>query len=155
LLGDFQRNQVHLAVVVDEYGGTSGLITLEDILEQIVGEIQDEYDEERDWALKIRDGTYLVDARIDLDDLVDRTDVKLPEDRYDSLGGMLVNEMGKIPEEGDQYSYEDVKFDVVSADAKRVKKVRMLTEDSSDQEPEDVESLEEPLTGDEKTNNGI
>lgn len=138
LLGEFQRNQVHQAIVVDEYGGTSGLITMEDILEQIVGEIQDEYDEERDWALQIQKGTYLVDARIDLDDLEDRTGVKLPVDRFDSLGGMLVDMMGKIPDEGDDYVHGDVKFVVVSADQKRVKKVRMLTEwdDSPDGEAE-------------------
>lgn len=143
LLGEFQRNQVHQAIVVDEYGGTSGLITLEDILEQIVGEIQDEYDEERDWALQIQDGTYLVDARIDLDDLVDRTGVKLPEDEYDSLGGMLVNEMGKIPSEGDEYEYNGIKFVVVSADQKRVKKARMLLDENEVTEVVPEESLTE------------
>lgn len=141
LLGEFQRNQVHQAIVVDEYGGTSGLITLEDILEQIVGEIQDEYDEERDWALKIQDGTYLVDARIDLDDLVDQTGAELPRDQFDSLGGMLVDQLGKIPDEGDDFNYNDMRFVVVSADEKRVKKVRMLMNgrdaktDSSGEEP--------------------
>jgi CBS domain containing-hemolysin-like protein len=135
LLGEFQRNQVHLAVVVDEYGGASGLITLEDILEQIVGEIQDEYDEESDWALKIQPGTYLVDARIDLDDLVDRTGAPLPEDEYDSLGGMLVNEMRKIPDEDDEYTYDDVRFEVVSADEKRVKKARMFIEEQPEESP--------------------
>lgn len=150
LLTEFRRNQVHMAIVVDEYGGTSGLITMEDILEQIVGEIQDEYDDERDWALKIHDGTYLVDARIDLDDLVDRTGVELPDERYDSLGGMLVEQMGKIPDEGEEIEYDGMRFVVVSADPKRVKKVRMLLNQSAekypDQEAEEVaaeESLED------------
>jgi CBS domain containing-hemolysin-like protein len=139
---------VHQAIVVDEYGGTSGLITLEDILEQIVGEIQDEYDEERDWALQIQKGTYLVDARIDLDDLADRSGVKLPVDRFDSLGGMLVDMMGKIPDEGDDYVHGDVKFVVVSADQKRVKKVRMLTEWGDSEEDEaQSESPESPDEG--------
>jgi len=127
LLGEFRRNQVHMAIVVDEYGGTSGLITLEDILEQIVGEIQDEYDQERDWVLKIRDGTYLVDARIDLDDLAERLDRELPTEAYDSLGGMAVEEMGKIPDEGEQFHWDDMTFVVVSADPKRVKKIRIQT----------------------------
>ncbi len=148
LLGEFQRNQVHLAIVVGEYGGTSGLITLEDILEQIVGEIQDEYDEERNWALEIRDETYLVDARIDLDDLVDRTGADLPEDRYDSLGGMLVNEMGKIPDEGDDYRYDSLRFVVVSADEKRVKKVRMIREETNG------ETLDSGLEPTERTMDG-
>lgn len=150
LLTEFRRNQVHMAIVVDEYGGTSGLITMEDILEQIVGEIQDEYDDERDWALKIHDGTYLVDARIDLDDLVDRTDVELPDERYDSLGGMLVELMGKIPDEGEEIEYDGMRFVVVSADPKRVKKVRMLLQNSDEHyenqetgEAEFEESLED------------
>lgn len=126
LLSEFRRNQVHMAIVVDEYGGTSGLITLEDILEQIVGEIHDEFDEERDWVLTIQDGTYLVDARIDLDDLVDRLDVELPAEQYDSLGGMIVEELGDIPQEGAEVRYNGMKFVVVSADRKRVKKVRMI-----------------------------
>ncbi len=147
LLGEFRRNQVHLAVVVDEYGGTSGLITLEDILEQIVGEIQDEYDEERDWVLTIQDGTYLVDARIDLDDLVDRLEVDLPAEQYDSLGGMIVEEMGKIPGEGSEINYDGMKFVVVSADRKRVKKVRLILGPG---ERRDRASVETTGTGDDQ-----
>lgn len=139
LLGEFRRNQVHMAIVVDEYGGTSGLITLEDILEQIVGEIQDEYDEERDWVLTIREGTYLVDARIDLDDLTERIERELPTEKYDSLGGMAVEEMGKIPDEGERFTYDDMTFVVVSADPERVKKVRVELEPGESPRP-DVDS---------------
>ncbi|MFB6345257.1 MAG: hemolysin family protein [bacterium] len=148
LLTEFRRNQVHMAIVVDEYGGTSGLITMEDILEQIVGEIQDEYDDERDWALKIQDDAYIVDARIDLDDLVDRIGVKLPDEEYDSLGGMLVEKTGKIPDEGDEVEYNGMRFVVVSADEKRVKKVRMLLDETPDDDetpPVDEPALEETL----------
>lgn len=126
LLAEFRNNQVHMAIVVDEYGGTSGLITLEDVLEQIVGDIQDEYDEERDWVLRIQDGTYLVDARIDLDELVEKVDVELPTEQYDSLGGMIVEKMGEIPDEGEEIFENGIKFIVVSADPKRVKKIRMI-----------------------------
>ncbi len=126
LLADFRRNQVHLAVVVDEYGGTSGIITMEDIIEEIVGEIHDEYDERRDWVLKVDDDLYLVDARIDLDDLEQQLELDLPARVYDSLGGMLIEEMGKIPEEGEKLDYEDLEFEVVSANRKRVKKVRLV-----------------------------
>ena len=133
LLAEFRNNQVHMAVVVDEYGGTSGLITLEDVLEQIVGDIQDEYDEERDWILRIQDGTYLVDARIDLDELAKKLDVQLPTERYDSLGGMIVEKMGEIPDEGEQTLENGIKFVVVSADPKRVKKVRMILKGEEEQ----------------------
>ncbi|MFB6356535.1 MAG: hemolysin family protein, partial [bacterium] len=129
LLGELRRNQVHMAIVVDEYGGTSGIITMEDLLEQIVGEIHDEYDEERDWILKIQDGTYIVDARIDLDDLDEQLGIELPTEEFDSLGGLIVEQMGKIPDEGEKLEYDSMIFHVVAANEQRVKKVRMVVPD--------------------------
>lgn len=147
LLAEFRNNQVHMAIVVDEYGGTSGLITLEDILEQIVGDIQDEYDEERDWVLTIQDGTYLVDARIDLDDLVKRLNVSLPTESYDSLGGMVVEKSGEIPAEGKRITHDGMKFVVVSADPKRVKKVRVILDrDEADEPVETSDPVEATAT---------
>ncbi len=125
LLANFRRHRVHMAIVVDEYGGTSGIITLEDILEEIVGEIEDEYDDQRQWVDSLDDDVYLVDARIDLDDLEERLDVPLPSQKYDSLGGMLIEEMGKIPEEGESISYGGNNFEVVEANKRKVKKVRL------------------------------
>ncbi|MFP4687273.1 MAG: transporter associated domain-containing protein, partial [bacterium] len=126
LLANFRRNQVHIAIVVDEYGGTSGIITMEDLIEQIVGEIHDEYDERRDWIRPLEEGAFIIDARIDLDDLEDYLNVELPTESYDSLGGMLIEEMGRIPRVGDELTHKDFIFEVVSADVKRVKEVKLL-----------------------------
>jgi CBS domain containing-hemolysin-like protein len=126
LLANFRRSQIHIAIVVDEYGGTSGIITMEDIIEQIVGEINDEYDERRDWIRPVREGIFTVDARIDLDDLEDYLKIDLPSQKYDSLGGMIIEEMGRIPLEGDDLSYKDFIFKVAAADKKRVKEVKLI-----------------------------
>ncbi len=132
LLAEFRRNQVHLAIVVDEYGGVSGVITLEDVIEQIVGEIQDEFDDEEDWIVPVEEDSYLVDARIDLDELVESLHLDLPSEKYDSLGGMIVEELGRIPREGHELDLMGMHFKVVSADRKRVKKVRLSVTDETE-----------------------
>ncbi len=131
LLANFRRHRVHMAVVVDEYGGTSGIVTLEDVLEEIVGEIEDEYDDQRQWIEGLEEGSYLVDARIDLDDLEESLELQLPTQKYDSLGGMIIEEMGKIPAEGEKIEYQGNEYYVAEANQKKVKKVKMVLEDGS------------------------
>ncbi len=126
LLSNFRRHRVHMAVVVDEYGGTSGIVTLEDVLEEIVGEIEDEYDDQRQWIEGLEEGSYLIDARIDLDDLEESLELELPTQRYDSLGGMMIEEMGKIPEPGEKIEYNGNEYFVAEADEKKVKKVKLV-----------------------------
>ena len=125
LLQDLQQRRVHMAVVVDEYGGVAGLVTIEDLLEEIVGEIQDEYDTEEPFVEFISDDEYVFDARVDLDDLNRLMDVSLPTDDSDTLGGFIYTALGKVPTIGDQVAFEDMDFTVESVAGRRIKKVRV------------------------------
>ncbi len=97
LLQEFQRRRVHIAVVVDEYGGTSGIVCLEDIIEEIVGDIQDEFDNETEEILKISDDVYLCDGRVNLEDLATQLSLDLPKNDFDTLGGFVFDLFGKLP----------------------------------------------------------
>jgi putative hemolysin len=125
LLPDLQQRRVHMAIVVDEYGGVAGLVTIEDLLEEIVGEIQDEYDTEEPFVEFISDSEYVFDARLDLDDLNRLMDVDLPTDESDTLGGFIYTELGKVPAVGDQVFFADMGFTVESVSGRRIKKVRV------------------------------
>ena len=105
LLHEFQRRKIHIAIVLDEYGGTAGLVTIEDLLEEIVGEIQDEYDEEEPLIVKISDDEARIDGRADVDDLAELFDTNLgleDEDEYDTVGGLIYHRIGGVPKPGDQ-----------------------------------------------------
>jgi CBS domain containing-hemolysin-like protein len=97
LLKEMQRDQSHFAIVVDEYGGTAGLVTIEDILEEIVGEIADEYDREAPGVEELADGTVRVPAGMSIDDLADRFDVTIDEEEVDTVGGLLAKALGRVP----------------------------------------------------------
>lgn len=125
LLPDLQQRRVHVAIVVDEYGGMAGLVTIEDLLEEIVGEIQDEYDTEEPFVEFVSDGEYIFDARVDLDDLNRLMDVTLPTEDSDTLGGFIYTELGKVPVVGDRVAYDDLAFTVESVAGRRIKKVRV------------------------------
>lgn len=130
LLYDFQEKRVHMAIVVDEYGGTSGLITLEDIMEEIVGEINDEFDEDNLPYSQLDEHTYLFEGKISLNDFckVLEIDSSLFEDvkgDSESLGGLLLELFSKLPRSGQQISYHDFTFSIVSVDAKKIKKVKV------------------------------
>lgn len=125
LLPDLQQRRVHMAIVVDEYGGVAGLVTIEDLLEEIVGEIQDEYDAEEPFIEFVSDAEYVFDARVDLDDLNRLMDVALPTEDSDTLGGFIYTELGKVPVAGDQVAFEDLSFTVESVAGRRIKKVRV------------------------------
>ncbi|MEM6854795.1 MAG: hemolysin family protein [Planctomycetota bacterium] len=123
LLHEFRATKVHLAIVLDEYGGTAGLITIEDILEEIVGEIQDEYEPEDDApvVVEIDENSAKVDARTHLDDLNDQLNLDLPEDEdYDTVGGFVFAELGHIPEPGETFESHGVKVTVDEAERTKV-----------------------------------
>ena len=105
LLREFQRRRVHIAVVVDEYGGTSGIVCLEDVIEEIVGDIQDEFDNEAEEIQAIGDGVYLADARVNLADLNERLGLALPEEEFDSLSGFVFDLFGRIPVKYEKMSH--------------------------------------------------
>ena len=125
LLPDLQQRRVHMAIVVDEYGGVAGLFTIEDLLEEIVGEIQDEYDTEEPFVEFVDENEYVFDARVDLDDLNRLMDVSLPTEDNDTLGGFIYTELGKVPAPGDQVAYDDLEFVVESVAGRRIRKVRV------------------------------
>ncbi|OED34584.1 hypothetical protein AB834_06670 [PVC group bacterium (ex Bugula neritina AB1)] len=130
LLQLFKKDRIHMAIVVDEYGGTAGLVTIEDLLEEIVGEIMDEHDGEEELICRINHRVALVDAKTKLSDLNDCLDIDLPEeDSYDTLGGFLIYIFEEMPTKGSSINYEGVNFQILEADKKRVYKVRIDIKD--------------------------
>ncbi|HEV7302041.1 MAG TPA: hemolysin family protein [Tepidisphaeraceae bacterium] len=127
LLNDFRLQKVHLAVVLDEYGGTAGLITIEDILEELVGDISDEHEPAEPAMMKrLDDQTWEADARVYIDELNRVTGTSLPEDAgYDTLGGFVSTTMGRIPETGATFESENVKFTVLDAEPQKVNRVKI------------------------------
>jgi CBS domain containing-hemolysin-like protein len=127
LLREFQEQKVHIAIVLDEYGGTAGLVTIEDILEELVGEIADEYDKAAPAGLKrIDENTVEVDARMRIDDLNDQLDIELPEDGdFETIGGFVFSRMGKIPKVGERFEHDNIKVHVVGAEPRRITRVRL------------------------------
>ncbi len=130
LLRDFKEKKVHMAFVVDEHGNVSGLVTLEDVLEEIVGEIEDEYDkEEKNLVEKVGDGVFLVDPRIDLDEFNEIFGTNLYEEGCETLGGLVMSRLGRIPEEGEELKLENIKIKVEKSTPKRIEKLKVLKED--------------------------
>jgi len=127
LLREFQAKKVHIAIVLDEYGGTAGLVTIEDILEELVGEIADEYETEEPAEIKrIDEHTVEVDARMRIDDLNDELNIELPEDGdYETIGGFVFNAMGKIPKPGEQCEHQNIGIQVIAAEPRRITRLRL------------------------------
>lgn len=125
LLMEFQRRRGHMAVVVDEYGGTAGLVTLEDILEEIVGDIVDEFNQEEQEVEVISTDEVVLDARVNLSFLKEHFAVDLAGDGFDTMGGLVFNKLGKIPSEGDQVVAGGLRFDVLSTAGRRITRVRV------------------------------
>jgi CBS domain containing-hemolysin-like protein len=125
LLAEFKRRRVHIAIVIDEYGGTSGLVTIEDLLEQIVGDIQDEYDLEEEWLLEEPDGTLLVDGRLSIEELEEYFSIQIPRDKFDTVGGLIIFLTGRIARVGDTVEGSGLRFTVVEADQRKISRVRV------------------------------
>jgi CBS domain containing-hemolysin-like protein len=125
LLHEFQEKRTHLAIVVDEYGGTSGMVTLEDVLEEIVGEIEDEYDKSEPLFEPLADGSYRVAGKIDIDDLNEEMNVQLPTENSDTLGGFLFELVGKVPSQGETVEYQGLRFVIDRVHRQRIVRVRI------------------------------
>src|SRR5205085_11436800 len=125
LLHEMQQRHVHLAVVVDEDGGTAGLSTIEDPIEAIVGEIQDEYDVEEAMIEEVSNEEALFDARVSIRDVNDTLDLDIEDEDFDTLGGLLYHELGKVPNVGDEVRVDGALVTVLSTTGRRVRKVRV------------------------------
>jgi putative hemolysin len=142
LLHEFQRRKVHIAIVLDEYGGTAGLVTIEDLLEEIVGEIQDEYDVEEPMVERLSEHEARVDGRADVDELLELFDLDLKledAEEYDTVGGLVYHRIGGVPAPGDTVDVDGLRLTVESTDGRRVGKVlvtRRVDRDAEDAEAE-------------------
>jgi CBS domain containing-hemolysin-like protein len=125
LLHEMQQSRVHVAIVVDEYGGTAGLISIEDLIEEIVGEIRDEYDVEESMIEEVSDNEALFDARVSIRDVNDTLDLDIEDEDFDTLGGLLYHELGKVPNVGDEVRVDGAVVSVLSTTGRRVRKVRV------------------------------
>lgn len=131
LLSDFQAKRTHIALVVDEYGGTAGLVTLEDVLEEVVGEIRDEHDGGEDEMIQqVSESEFVIDARIDLDDLMDGLDLETDTEQFDfeTLGGLIYHLAGEIPEVGDKFQHENMHLEVRQVENNRIMQVHLRLE---------------------------
>ncbi len=129
LLAEFKRGKFHMAVVVDEFGGTAGVITIEDILEEIVGEIQDEYDMEERGIEKLGDNVYMVKASYEIDKLRDIYKLDIPrEDDVNTIGGFVMDLFGYVPKEGEEKKFGNITFEILKADARKVNRVKIKVE---------------------------
>jgi len=126
LLREMKRRKVHIAVVVDEYGGVSGIVCLEDIIEEVIGDIQDEFDDEKEEILRIGDNAFLCDARINLHDLNEEIGLNLPEEDFDTLGGFVFELFGKIPARYEKVSYKNLEFVIQEMEGHKIKSVKIL-----------------------------
>jgi len=130
LLKELQQKKIHMAIVLDEYGGTEGLVTIEDILEEIVGDILDEFDSEIDLIEKINENLYLVKAEVSLEEINEIFDTDLPEEDFDSLGGFVFGTLGRVPVQGDEVTYDNLKMTVTKVHNRRIRiiEVKSITD---------------------------
>ncbi|MFB3737666.1 MAG: hemolysin family protein [Candidatus Velamenicoccus archaeovorus] len=142
LLREMQQEKFHIALVTDEYGSVSGLVTLEDLLEELVGEITDEYDREEPEMVDLGDGAYRVDGRASIDDVEELLDVELPHDGWDTIGGLMLGLLGSIPDEGDEVEFQSITFKAEKVTRRRVAKV-LVTRHEASPAPEDAEATAE------------
>lgn len=130
LLKDFKKNRNHMAIVVDEYGGVAGLVTIEDVLEQIVGDIDDEHDINDDkFILQHKDGHCIVKALTPVEDFNEHFNTDFSDEEYDTIGGIVMQEFGRLPERGESISIEGFLFEVKRADARRMHLLQVIKED--------------------------
>jgi putative hemolysin len=125
LLKEFQRKQVQMAIVVDEYGGTAGLVTIEDLLEEIVGEIRDEDDVESEPIVEEGNGSYVFSAKVSFDDFQERLDLEIEPEGFETVGGYILTRLGRVPSVGETFELDGLHIEVLEAERRRIHKVRV------------------------------
>jgi magnesium and cobalt transporter len=126
LLQEFRETRVHIAIVIDEYGGTSGLVTIEDLIEEIVGEIHDEYDLDDEWLIEEPNGTVLVDGRLNIEEFEEHFEVEVEREKFDTVGGYLVEYLGRVPVAGERVEIDSLEFLVVASDQRAIRQLRIF-----------------------------
>jgi CBS domain containing-hemolysin-like protein len=126
LLKQFQRQQTQCAIVVDEYGGTAGLVTIEDLLEEIVGEIRDEYDVESETVIDEGQGRFVFSGKVDVDEIARRLNVHIEREGFETVGGYLLSHLGRVPVVGERFDIDGLAVEVLDAERRRVNKVRIV-----------------------------
>jgi magnesium and cobalt exporter, CNNM family len=139
LLKQFQRHQTQSAIVVDEYGGTAGLVTIEDLLEEIVGEIRDEYDVESESIVDEGNGHFVVSGRANIDELAQRLAVEIEREGFETVGGYLLSHIGRVPAVGEKFEIDGLTVEVLEVERRRINRVRICKELSPEVETEDAE----------------
>lgn len=140
VLQDLRDNKSHIAVVIDEYGGTAGILTLEDIIEEIIGEVMDEYDADEKLIVEHGDGSISVNARVNIEELEDYLNVELPEGKFESVGGFVMSLLGKVPATNERVVFEDLEMVIESANSRKIDKIRIRkigSDDAGQQSPPD------------------
>jgi CBS domain containing-hemolysin-like protein len=132
LLRELRRKKVHIAVVVDEYGGVSGIVCLENILEEIIGDIQDEFDNEKEDILELGNGVWLCETRVNLEDLSERIGIQFPVEDFDTLGGFVFDLFGKIPVKYEKVSWEDISFIIQDMEGHKINSVKIILNKKDD-----------------------
>ena len=140
LFTEMTSKHIQMAVVVDEYGGTAGIVSMEDLIESIVGNIQDEYDDEDEEISKIDETTFTIEGVTDIDELEEETGIKLPEGDYDTVAGFVISELGFLPKDGDlnEVTFENIRFTVLSVENRRIEKIKIeiLPKDKDKNQPD-------------------
>ena len=143
LLREMQQEKFHIALVTDEYGSVSGLVTLEDLLEELVGEITDEYDREEPPVVDLGNGAYRVDGRLGIDEVNELLDTELPDEEWDSVGGLMLGLLGSIPEQGEEVTYQDLVFKAEKVNGRRIAKVLITRKPEDAEHPRPAEATAE------------
>jgi CBS domain containing-hemolysin-like protein len=125
LLKQFQRQQTQIAIVVDEYGGTAGLVTIEDMLEEIVGEIRDEYDVESEPIVEEPDGSFVFSGKVDIDEVKQRLNVQIEREGFETVGGFLLTRLGRVPAVGERFDVDGLRVEILEVERRRIHKVRL------------------------------
>ncbi|MCB0833778.1 MAG: HlyC/CorC family transporter [Bacteroidetes bacterium] len=136
LLQEFRTNRIQMAIVVDEYGGTSGLVTMEDLIEEIVGDIEDEYDVRQQHIKPHEDGTYLIDSKTEISELSDALGITLPSENFNTVGGFILWILKRMPKKNEVVTYENLHFTITDADRKRIYKLILRISDPAPSETE-------------------
>ena len=137
LFRELRQQKIHMAVVLDEYGGTSGLVTMEDLIEEIIGEIEDEYDRQEPRLKLLEDGRVEADARLEIEEFENYFELKIEEKNFESVGGLIIHILGRVPVVGEKVHFQDLEMTILEADKRRIR--RLLVERKG------VTPSEEPL----------